>query len=116
MKFRIDLMEITKAPKEEIYAMYDRVLEVEPYNLEVLNSYAYRIAVYGGDLKKAERMSAITIKEEPENPYYLDTYGWILHLQDQDELAMFYLKKALWNAGEESVRAEVDRHMRQISK
>ena len=61
-------------------------------------------------------MSAITIREEPNNPYYLDTYGWILHLQGQDELALFYLKRALWNATEESVRAEVERHMRQIPK
>ena len=116
MKFRIELMEITKAPKEEIYAMYDRLLEVEPYNLEVLNSYAYLIATQGGDLKKAEQMSALTIREEPNNPYYLDTYGWILHLQGEDELALFYLKRALWNATEESVRAEVERHMRQINK
>lgn len=116
LKFRIELMELTKRPKEEIYAMYDRVLEIEPYNLEILNSYAYSIAIHGGDLNKAERMSAITIREEPNNAYYLDTYGWILHLKGQDELAMFYLKKALWNASEESVRAEVEKHMRQIPK
>ena len=116
MKFRLELMEQAKAPKEELYAMYDRVLEVEPYNLEILNSYAYRLATQGGDLNKAEKMSAITIREEPNNPYYLDTYGWILHLQGQDELALFYLKRALWNATEESVRAEVERHMRQIPK
>jgi len=33
---------------------------------------------------------------------YLDTYGWIMHLQGQDELALFYLKRALNNAKEES--------------
>lgn len=116
LKFRIELLEYTKAPKEDIYRMYDRVLEVEPYNLEILNSYAYMIATQGGDLKKAERMSAITIREEPNSPYYLDTYGWILHLQNQDDLALFYLKRALWNAAEEAVRAEIEKHMRQISK
>ena len=116
LRFRIELMELTKASKEEIYAMYDRVLEIEPYNLEVLNDFAYLISTRGGDLNKAERMSAVTIREEPNNPAYLDTYGWILHLQGQDELALFYLKKALWNATEESIRAEVEKHMRQIPK
>ena len=91
--------------------MYDKVLELDPYNLMVLNNYAYLRAVNGDDLKRAERMSEQTIREQPSNPVYLDTYGWILHLQGQDELAKFYLYRALQNAdNNENVIQEIKKH------
>ena len=98
MLFRLELMEGTGAKPKELYAMYERILEINPYHLMVLNNYAYLLATHKGDLTKAEKMSQLTIREEPNNPVYLDTYGWIMHLQGQNELARFYLSKALWNA------------------
>ena len=94
MLFRIDVLEHLGAKKRVLYEAYERVLELDPYNLRVLNNYAYHLATHGGDLTKAERMSAITIREQPNNPAYLDTYGTILQLQGQEELAQFYLKKS----------------------
>ena len=79
--FRLELMEQTKAKKKELYAMYERILELDPSNLMILNNYAYYLVINGGDLKKAERMSERTIRENPNNPVFLDTYGWIMHLQ-----------------------------------
>ena len=79
----------------------------------VLNNYAYYLATHKGDLQKAERMSAITIREEPNNPVYLDTYGWILHMQGQDELAIFYLKRALSNSKEE-LQGEIKAHIKEL--
>lgn len=111
--FRMELMEQTKAKPKELYAMYQRVLSIDPYNLMVLNNYAYCLATHGGDLSEAERMSAITIREQPDNPVYLDTYGWILHLKGQDELALFYLNRALWNANE-STKEEIQKHIKAI--
>jgi tetratricopeptide (TPR) repeat protein len=111
--FRLELMEHTGAKVKDLYAMYERVLELDPYNLMVLNNYAYLLATHKGDLKKAEQMSMITIREAPNSPVYLDTYGWILHLQGQDELAKFYLNKALWNA-DEVTKAEVTKHLEAI--
>ena len=85
-----------------MYATYERAIELDPYNMVVLNNYAYHLATHGGDLQKAEAMSAITIRKDPDNPVFLDTYGWILHLQGQDELAKFYLMKAMQNETEET--------------
>ena len=113
MLFRLELMEKTNAKPKELYAMYDRILAVDPYNLTLLNNYAYHIATHGGDLKRAERMSEITIREQPNNPIFLDTYAWIMHLQGQDELALFYLKRALWNAPE-GTKEEIERHIKEI--
>ena len=106
-------MEQTKAKKKDLYAMYERILALDPANLMVLNNYAYLLATNGDDLKKAERMSERTIRENPNNPVFLDTYGWILHLQGQDELAKFYLNKALWNATDET-KTEIIQHINAI--
>ena len=113
MLFRLELMERTKAKKKDLYAMYERILALDPSNLMILNNYAYHLATNGGDLKKAERMSERTIRENPNNPVFLDTYGWIMHLQGQDELAKFYLNKALSNATDEN-KKEIIQHLNEI--
>lgn len=110
---RMEFMERIHAKPAELYAMYERVLAIEPMHLGVLNNYAYYLATHKGDLQKAERMSAITIREEPNNPVYLDTYGWILHMQGQDELAIFYLKRALSNSKEE-LQGEIKAHIKEL--
>lgn len=83
------------------FAAYDEVLQLQPEHLGTLNNYAWSLAISGGDLKKAEKMSQRTIQKEGNNPTFLDTYAWILHLQGQDTLALFYIRKALEYAGEE---------------
>lgn len=110
--FRVELMEQTGAKQKDLYALYKRILELDPYNLYVLNNYAYHLATHKGDLKEAERMSAITIREDAGNPVYQDTYGWIMHMKGQDELALFYLMRALQNAGNnENVKREIKKHL-----
>lgn len=111
MLFRVELLETTKAKTADLYAAYEQVLAVQPGHLGILNNYAYHLATHKGDLLKAERMSQITIREEPNNPVYLDTYGWILHLKGQDDLAKFYLNRALWNASEGATQTEIQKHL-----
>ena len=111
--FRMEIMERTGAKKEDMYAIFERILSLDPYNLGVLNNYAYYLATHGGDLAEAERMSAITIREQPDHAVFLDTYGWILHLKGQDDLAKFYLNKALRNRNADS-REEIQKHINAI--
>jgi len=40
-------------------------------------------------------MSGITIKAEPMNPTFLDTYGWILYEQGSYLMAKIYIEKAI---------------------
>ena len=89
---------------------YEKALILDPENVYVLNNYAYTLAVNGGDLKKAEKMSQKTIEKEPNNATYLDTYAWILHLQGQDSLAKFYMRRAMEKAGEYSNDPELKQH------
>lgn len=93
--FRIELYEHVGTKWSVLEKAYQEALSLQPQNVLVLNNYAYGICTYGGDLKKAERMSEMAIRQEPNNATYLDTYAWVLHLQGQDVLASFYIRKAL---------------------
>lgn len=81
--------------KDEAYVMYDSALVYNGDNIMCLNNYAYFLSLDGGNLDKARQMSAKTIKEEPEEPTYLDTYAWILFLQGDCAEARKYIDKAL---------------------
>lgn len=61
----------------EAYKAYDEALKYNDKNVVVLNNYAYFLSLEKKDLKKAERMSALAVKLEPNNSTYLDTYAWI---------------------------------------
>lgn len=93
---------------DDAFNAYEEVLKIDSKHTYTLNNYAYLLALHGNDLKKAERMSQITIEQEPNNALYLDTYAWILHLQGENMLAQFYIKKAIDNLKdepEEEIRA-----------
>lgn len=83
---------------DNAFAAYENALKYNPNNLGVLNNYSYYLSTLNQNLNKAERMSALTVKAEPFNPTYLDTYGWILFQQGDYVLARSYLEKAVDNA------------------
>ena len=112
--FRVEVLEQMKPKPADLYAAYDKILAIYPGHIGILNNYAYHLATHKGDLQRAERMSEQTIREEPNNAVYLDTYGWILHLKGQDELAKFYLNRALINAQSEETKKEVLKHLNAI--
>ncbi len=100
----------SKEMLDSAYFYYEEVLRYDPENIYTLNNYAYLLATHGGDLRKAEKMSQITIKKEPDNVIYLDTYAWILHLQGVESLAKFYIQKALDNIGDPTGKEEILEH------
>lgn len=60
-----------------------------------LNNYAYYLSELGQQLDKAEQMSYRTIKAEPKNATYLDTYAWILFMQKRYNEARIYIDQTL---------------------
>ena len=112
--YRIEVLEQMNVKPAELYTAYEEVLRLNPMHLMALNNYAYLLATHKGDLLKAERMSQTTIREEPNNPIYLDTYGWILHLKGQNELAKFYLQKALQGNVTQKTRNEIQKHLEKV--
>ena len=94
--------------REKSYEMYEKALSYNASNIPVLNNYSYFLAMEGQDLDKAERMSAQTVKAEPDNATYLDTYAWIFFKQGNYSLARIYLQNALDKTKEPS--AELFEH------
>lgn len=86
-----------KGLDKEAFEAYDSCLHWRPENLAALNNYAYYLSLSKNDLKKAEQMSYKTIKKEPANPTFLDTYAWILFLQERYEEANIYIVQAIKN-------------------
>lgn len=79
---------------------YDSALVYEASNISVLNNYAYYLALAGMQLERAEEMSLLTIKAEPENNTYIDTYMWILFLLERYDEAKAYAVKLLSSGGD----------------
>lgn len=91
-----------KEMKAEAYAAYDSSLVYNPNNIATLNNYAYYLSVERKHLDKAEEMSYRTVKAEPENATYLDTYAWILFEKERYTEARIYIEQALKNGGDSS--------------
>ncbi len=81
----------------EAYAAYDSALVYNPSNIGALNNYAYYLSVERRDLDKAEEMSYKTVKAEPANSTYLDTYAWILFVKGNYAEARLYIDEAIKN-------------------
>lgn len=86
----------------EAYAAYDSALVYNPSNIGALNNYAYYLSVERRNLDKAEEMSYKTVKAEPGNATYLDTYAWILFEKGNYAEARLYIDDAMKNDGSKS--------------
>ena len=86
-----------KGRVEEAFAAYDSCLQWKPDNIPCLNNYAYYLSLRNENLSKAETMSMKTLKAEPKNATYLDTFAWILFMQERYAEAKIYIDQALQN-------------------
>lgn len=84
------------------YAAYDSALVYNPENTGAMNNYAYFLSVEKKDLDKAEEMSYKTIKVEPNNDTFLDTYAWILFIKGKYSEAKIYIEDAMKKGGDKS--------------
>lgn len=92
----------TKGMTEQAFAAYDSALVYNPDNIVVLNNYAYYLSLERRDLDRAEEMSYRTVKAEPGNATYLDTYAWVLFEKGNYAEARLYIDDAMKNGGGES--------------
>ena len=80
---------------EEAFVSYEEALKYNERNILILNNYSYYLSLSKRDLDKAERMSAQTIRMEPNNPTYLDTYAWVFFMKGDYILAKMYIQSAV---------------------
>ena len=86
-----------KQQQAEAFAAYDSSLQWKSDNIGCLNNYAYYLTISNGDLQKAEQMSYKTIKAEPANSTYLDTYAWVLFKEGRYKEAQMFIDQAVAN-------------------
>lgn len=80
---------------EAAFAAYDSALVYNESNVSCLNNYAYYLSLRNEQLNRAEEMSYRTIKAEPKNVTYLDTYAWILFMQENYAEARIYIDRVV---------------------
>jgi tetratricopeptide (TPR) repeat protein len=74
---------------------YDDALAVDPANEAVLNNYSYYLALRKANLEKAEKMSSLLIKNNPDDPTYLYTYAWVLYSRQKYKEARKVIERAI---------------------
>lgn len=91
-------MSYTANNYDEAFSAYEKAITIYPDNIQVLNNYAYYLSQQNTQLDHAAEMSLRTLKEEPTNATYLDTYAWILFLQKRYDEAKAYVDLTLQNS------------------
>ena len=77
----------------EAYVAYDSCLTYQSDNASCLNNYAYYLSLENRDLDRAEEMSYRSIRLEPQNKTFLDTYAWILFMKKRYSEAQHYIDR-----------------------
>lgn len=75
-------------------AAYEEALSLNPNDPFVLNNYSYYLSLRKEKLDLAKELAAKLIKISPNQPSYLDTYGWILYVAGDYKNAKIHLEKA----------------------
>lgn len=71
-----------------------KVMDLQPDNATALNNLGYLWADQGVKLDKSLEMIGKALKQEPDNPAFLDSYGWNLYQSGRLNEAEDYLKRA----------------------
>lgn len=80
-------------------SLHELGLKISPNNHLILNNYSYTLAERGERLELALEMAKKAIEQEPENPSYLDTIGWVYFKLGDYEKAKEYISKAVEKGG-----------------
>jgi len=73
---------------------YARALDHAPSNAVALHNYAFTLAERGIQLGEAQRMAQAAVEQEPDNPAFLDTLGWVAFKQGDLDTSAALLEQA----------------------
>ena len=74
---------------------FEKALVLNPTDEQVLNNYAYFLALANQELEKALDMAQRVVKKHPKNATYLDTLAWVLYQLKRYSEASLYLEEAI---------------------
>jgi len=87
------------------------ILKSRPDDPAALNAYGYTLADHNRELGHAQALIELAYASAPKNAAILDSLGWVLYRQGQDERALPYLSAAY--AGDRS--ADIAAHLGEVS-
>ncbi len=80
---------------EKALEVYNQALSIAPEDPLLLNNYAYLLAQRGVRLEEALEKVSLALKQNPDNPSYLDTMGWVYYGLKEYSHAREFIEKAL---------------------
>ncbi|MBI38310.1 MAG: hypothetical protein CMF59_01830 [Leptospiraceae bacterium] len=98
---------------KDAVGQHRRVLQVNPDNINSLNSLGYLITLYGKpeEMDEAYRCLKRAMEANPDNPAYLDSFGVFLNRKGNKDSARKALSKALKKDPDNSVILE---HLKEV--
>ena len=88
---------------DEALVFMERVLTINPKNSDAMNYLAYGLLEKGSQLDRAQALSRQALEIRPNDPFYLDTFGWAQFKLGLCADAEETLAKAFSFAGEDMV-------------
>lgn len=93
--FQYAVLKYEMGEKQLALEKINYILEKNPDYAEALNYIAYSWAEDGENLEKATEYVTRALKNDPKNPYYIDTLGWIKYKKKEYKEALDLLLQAL---------------------
>lgn len=90
-----------------------RIVDLDPENVNSLNSIGYLLALHGSQEEQQEAMLALkkALENKPDHPAYLDSFGVFLARKGLQDQARKALMKALKKAPDNS---EILKHLKEL--
>ncbi|MBX3102372.1 MAG: tetratricopeptide repeat protein [Bacteroidetes bacterium] len=86
---------------------FAKSLEINPRSYTAMNNYAYFLSLRGERLEYALQLIEKAVNGQPMNPYFMDTYGWVLYKLGRLQDARTWITKSY----EMAPSAEVAEHL-----
>lgn len=80
--------------------LYEQIIKENPADYIAMNNYSYYLAEREEKLEYAKSLSYVTIRDNPDNATFLDTYAWILYKLGDYSNADRYIREALNKGGD----------------
>ena len=71
-----------------------KVIQLKPDHAHAHNALGYTLADRNQRLPEAYALIEQALKLSPEDPFILDSMGWVLYRMNQNEAALTFLKRA----------------------
>lgn len=92
--------------KELMFKTLKKVIEIDPKHSQAINYLAYTYAEESTNLNEAESLARQALQLSPNDPFIMDTLGWVLFKQGRVKEALPFLESAQSQQPTEGVIAE----------